>query len=119
MSRYRRSVSPRAAASDLRAFFAEKREHSWLFLALSVLLALGLMTAVAVQFGSKQQWKEPEVQYVTQWPASRSAEEVRRQQAIDRPAELAAKKAKADAEAKRREQFRRAGEIMKSMGVGS
>ena len=62
----------------------------------------------------KKEWKPPEVQYVQQWPASRTDAEARAQQAKDAPRELAEKKAEADAKLKRRQAFQR---VAKQLGI--
>jgi hypothetical protein len=112
-----RSFSPRAAWRDLRGFIGEKHDHGWLFAGLSVLIVIAIIGTVAAQFSARQDYREPEVTYVKQWPGNRSVEEVRAQQLKDQPAERAARKAEEDARLERQEQFKRVQNMMESVGM--
>lgn len=91
----------RSSVEDLRAFFTERHEHRWLFLALSVAIPGLLLLGFYVDSTMKADHKPPEVIFVQQWKAGRSDAEVKAQQAIDGPKERAARAA-AIAEAERR-----------------
>ncbi len=82
------------------------------FAALSIAMTAAMVWAVVKQFEPKVEWKQPEVLYVQQWSAKRTAADVRAQQAKDAPRELAARRKLEAEQAVRREQFRRVGKMM-------
>jgi hypothetical protein len=114
---FRRSSSPLSGLRDLRQFLSGKNEHRLLFAALSIGLVAVFFVLIALQFTHRGTYREPEVTYVTQWPGTRSAAEVRAQQIKDAPAERAERKRQEAEAAKRREQYRKAGEALKSLGM--
>ncbi len=77
------------------------------FAALSFALPAFIFWAMAREAKIDEEWTPPTIVYVEQWPASRTAAEVRAQQAKDFPAELAAKKARDDAAEAKRQAYRR------------
>lgn len=105
-------VRPTRAFADLRDFFSQPTRHKMVFAALAITMTLGLVAAVWKQFESKRQWQPPQIVYVKQWPASRTRQEVRAQQARDLPRELAEKRAEEKALAERRAQFQRVADAM-------
>lgn len=105
-------LPPRRALADLRGFIGQPGHHKLAFLALAVVMTVGLMAAVYKQFKSKREYVAPDIVYVKQWTSGRSRLEISRQQARDLPAELARKAALEKALAVRRAQFKRVGEMM-------
>lgn len=88
-----------------------------MFAALAVALPIGVMLAFINEFNRKPEWQPPEVMYVQQWSVERSRAEIAAQQARDLPAELAEKRRVEALEAQRREQFRRARDELKKLGM--
>jgi len=92
---------------------AQKTPHRLVFLALAVataaLLGLAFYTSQPVV-----EWQEPEVVYVQQWDSTRTVEDVRKQQAIDAPRELAELKAREAAALERQRSYQR---LAKRMGI--
>lgn len=87
---------------DLRDFVVAPRPHKIVFLAAALAAPVGLFEAFLQQAKVDTDYIPPAIIYVKQWDANRSVEDVKRQQAIDLPGELAAKKAReAEAEATR------------------
>jgi ribosomal protein S21 len=105
--------SPKTLFADLRAFFRTRQRHELIFAGFAVLIP----TVFSVMFLSDSRpvaYKPPEVIFVKQWNKGRTDAEVKRQQAIDEPAERAARKAEAEFEAKKRKQFQ---DIEKALGI--
>jgi hypothetical protein len=111
-----RPSTPRNALSDMIEFVRERRQHQYVFAALAIAIPTLTLYAIANEFDRKPEWKPPTVTYMTQWRASRTPAQVRAQQAIDLPAELARKKAARDAEAARKAQFVRLKTKLKAVG---
>ncbi len=107
MAIFPRAVSPRAAWRDLRTAIAQPRKHRIVFAALSLALPAGIFLAMFNQAKVDEEWIPPKITYIRQWSADRSIAEVRAQQAVDLPKELAAKKAREDAAEARRQSYRR------------
>lgn len=84
------------------------------FAAAAVALTIGMAFTVFDSLSVKKEWKPPEVQYVEQWPASRTDADARAQLAKDAPREMAEKRAEADARLKKREAFKR---LAKRLGI--
>ena len=70
-------------------------------------VATVLMIVVWRDFSVTKAYEPPDITYVTQWPGTRTAAEVRAQQAIDGPREAAERKAADAAALKRRQEFQR------------
>jgi hypothetical protein len=109
-----RPVRPSRAIADFVAYVRQmKRSQIW-----GGVLAVGVTLlwfwAIFDKLYPPEPYKPPEVSYVTQWPATRTAEEVRAQQARDLPRELAEKKRREEAEAARRAQYDR---LAKQLGM--
>lgn len=107
MSILPRPSSPRAAWHDFRDFVTAPRKHKIVFAAASFALPAAILLAMMQEAKVDEEWVPPVIVYVKQWPANRTAAEVRAQQALDLPAELAAKKARDDAAEARRQSYRR------------
>ena len=101
------AVRPSRALADLRQFWGERRRHQIVYAALAVASTSFVLFAFWQSFTVTEEWQPPEVQYVQQWPASRTDAEVRAQQAKDAPREIAEKKAAAAKAEARRLQFKR------------
>jgi hypothetical protein len=107
MSLYPRPVRPSRAIGDFIGFVrARKRSEIWFGL-LAVAITLLWFVAIFYKLYPEPEYIPPKVQYAKQWPASRTAEEVRAQQAKDLPRELAAKKALEAAKAAERAKYDR------------
>ena len=109
-----RPSSPLAAWRDFRDFVRAPRKHKIVFAALSLTLPMGIFWAMIREAQIDEVWTPPTIVYVKQWPASRTAAEVRAQQAKDLPAELAAKKEREDAAEAKRQAYRR---LANNMGI--
>lgn len=108
-----RPVSPRAAFADLRAFVAQKTPHRIVFLA----LAIGVAALLGMAFWASwpvPNYQEPDIVYVQQWDSTRTGADVRAQQALDAPREIAAEKARQAAALKRQREYQR---LAKQLGV--
>lgn len=97
--------SPRTLLSDLRAFFRTRQRHELYFAAAAVAVPAFFVTTFLVD-STPVAYKPPTVIYVKNWNKGRTDAEIKRQQAIDAPAERAARKAEAEFEAKKRQQFK-------------
>jgi hypothetical protein len=107
--------APEHEASPLADFlsaFRQKIEHRWLFILLALLIPGIFVGAFIQQFTKEKDYHPPEVIFFQNWKANRSDAEIKRQQALDAPAEQAYRKAVADAEAKRRADMRAVAEAM-------
>ena len=107
-------VTPRRALADLRQFMASRQSHRIVYLALAGAATALCGLAFYVTFTPRPTWREPEIVYFEQWPANRSDADVRARLAKDLPAELAARKAQADAAEKKRQEFAR---LAKQLGL--
>lgn len=105
--------SPRDLWRDLRAFLRTREKHEWIFAGLAVLIPAILMLMFYTQ-STPVKYRPPTVIYVKDWNKGRTEAEIKRQQAIDAPAERAARKAEAEFEAKKRQQFK---DIEKALGI--
>jgi hypothetical protein len=106
--------SPVAAWRDFRDVIAAPRKHKMVFAALSLAFPAMIFWAMAREAKGDEEWTPPTIIYVKQWSASRTAAEARAQQAIDLPAELAAKKEREDAAEAKRQAYRR---LADNMGI--
>ena len=109
-----RPVRPTRAFADLRNFIAQRRKHEVVFAVLSLTMTLVLVLAVLKQFETKRAWRDPEITYVKEWPASRTRLQIQEQQARDLPGELARQRALEKLLAERRAQFQR---VADGMGI--
>jgi len=81
---------PSALLADLRAFFASREKHQWVFALLSVLITGYFITAFQIQSKTKE-YKPPEIIWVKDYSGNRTDAEIKAQQKIDRQKELAEK----------------------------
>ena len=107
-----RPSSPVGAIRDFMGFVRAPRKHKLLFLFLSLLFPLGLFAALLQQAKVDADYIPPKIVYVKQWPATRTVEEVRAQQAIDLPAELERKKEREAAAERTRQSYRKIAEAL-------
>jgi hypothetical protein len=105
--------SPATLWRDLRAFLRAREKHEWVFAALAVVIPAILMLMFYTQ-STPVKYRPPTVIYVKDWNKGRTEAEIKRQQAIDAPGERAARKAEAEFEAKKRQQFK---DIEKALGL--
>ncbi len=102
---------PSAVYNDLKAFFATRRKHQWLFAAISVAIP-GYFAAAFAMREVQKDYVPPEVVFVENWPAGRTIAEIRAQQKIDQ----ATKKLEdAALEARRQKRMAQARELEKQM----
>ncbi len=94
-----RPSSPAAAWRDLKAFLQTRQRHQWVFAALSLLIPGFLALQFYLVGGKPKAYRPPEVVFVKQWPKSRTDAEIKKQQAIDAPAERAEQQERAKEEA--------------------
>jgi hypothetical protein len=97
--------SPKALFSDLRAFFRSRQRHELYFAGLALAVPAFFITTFLVD-STPVAYKPPTVIFVKNWNEGRTEAEIKRQQAIDAPAERAAREAEAEFEAKKRKQFK-------------
>jgi hypothetical protein len=104
------------AWSDMIGFVLQRRPHQYVFAALSVAIPILVFLGFIDQFSYEKPYEAPTPIYVQQWTQERTRAEMMAQQAKDLPAELARKKALADAIEKRKAMFRRMQAQLKSVG---
>ena len=107
-----RPSSPITAWRDFREFARAPRKHKIVFAALACVFPAFLLWAMIHDAKVDEEWVPPTIVYVKQWPANRTAAQVRAQQAKDLPAERAARKALDDAAEARRQAYRRLADKM-------
>ena len=100
-----RPPRPTALWADLKAVFAAKGQHRLLFAALALVMP-GIPFGIFYLSPVKTPYRPADIIYVQQWPADRSAEDIRRQQAIDAPAELQARAEQKEQEESRKRALR-------------
>ena len=113
---YLARMSPLRAIRDLRFFLASRERYELGFLALSVVIT-ALILAAFVHDSHEEKVYRREIIYVQNWPASRTDEQVRAQQAIDAPKERARKEAIAKRQRERQESFKRLDDKLERMGL--
>lgn len=112
MPRFRQPEHNVSALADLRAFFAQRGRHRWLFLALSFLIP-GLIIAGLVHDSTmRKEYHPPEVVFIEAWKPGRTDAEIKAQQAIDAPRERAERAAEHAAIEKRKAEFRKVADQM-------
>lgn len=114
MAFFPRPVRPTRAIGDFWQFLKGRQRHEYVILVLSALMTFAWFAAIFYKLYPKPEYKPPTVMYVKQWPASRTVEEVRAQQAKDLPAELEAKRLAEKAEAEKRAKYQR---LAKQLGI--
>lgn len=102
-----RPSAPIAAFRDFIEFVRAPRKHKLLFFCLSLLGPVALFAALLQEAETDAVYVPPKIVYFKQWPASRTVEDVRAQQAKDLPAELAAKKQREAAAERTKQAYRR------------
>jgi hypothetical protein len=83
-------LHPIRAIRDLRYFLAQRKPYELYMMMAAMALTLGIIWMFAHDTHIVSEQKR-EIIYVKQWPANRTDEDIRKQQAIDLPAELARK----------------------------
>ena len=114
--KYFSRMSPLTAIRDLRVFLSHRQKHELVFLALSVLIT-GLLIGGFIKDSRIEKVYKRDIIYVESWPADRTDEQVRAQQAKDLPGEIARKEAFARKQAERRAQFKRVDDKLESWGL--
>lgn len=99
--------SPMRAYRDLRLFLSYRQRHELVFLALAIVVTGVVIAGFYVDSRIEKPYKRPEITYFESWPAARTDEQIKAQQAIDqvkkerRLAELKALQEERKAEFKR------------------
>lgn len=109
-----RPVSPSRAIADLWRFLRARRRHEFAFGMLAIGITGLWFAMIFDKLNPKAEWRSPTVMYVKQWPKTRTAADVRAQQAIDAPREKAEREALAAEKKKRQDQFKR---LAKQLGI--
>lgn len=105
--------SPKILLGDIRAFLGARQRHELIFAGFSIAIPAFLVIAFLVE-STPIVYKAPTVIYAKNWNKGRTEAEIKRQQAIDAPGERAARKAEADFEAKKQQQFK---DLQKALGI--
>lgn len=114
--RYFARFSPFRAIQDLRIFLSQRQSYELVFLFLSIVVTT-LLIAGFIHDSHEERVYKREITYFQSWPLTRTDEEIRAQQKIDLPKELA-RKAEAERRAKeRQEQFKRYDDALKKWGL--
>jgi|KBSSwiStaDraftv2_1062776.scaffolds.fasta_scaffold1479949_2 hypothetical protein len=100
-----RPSSPATAWRDLRAFLGQQERHKFLF----ALIAIAMPALIVAGFYVDSRPDKPKAQiiYVQSWPATRSDDEIKKQQKIDQAK-------KNEAMAQRRRQYQK---LEKQLGI--
>jgi hypothetical protein len=114
MSIFPRPVSPSRALSDLWRFMRARKRHEFAFGLLATGITVLWFAMIFDKLSVKPEWRPPNVMYVKQWPKTRTAADVRAQQAIDAPREKAEREALEAEKKKRQEQYKR---LAKQLGI--
>lgn len=109
--------SPLRALRDLRAYLGSRKPYEVGFLALSVAITWTVILVFARDTNVEKEYVEPEIVYVQAYSENRTDAEIIIQQKKDLPEELARKKAIADAQEKRRQEFKKIDDKLKSWGI--
>ncbi len=75
-----RPSTPAAAWRDLKAFFATRRRHQWVFAAIALMMPVIIVAGFYHDANIKP---EPRIVYVESWPADRSDEQIKAEQKVD------------------------------------
>lgn len=102
-----RPSSPVNAFRDLRDAVMAPRKHKLLFFLLSLLGPLAIFGAMIQEAETDKVERPVSIVYIQQWPATRTVEDVRAQQAKDLPAELARKKEREAAAERTKQAYRK------------
>lgn len=109
--------SPLRAFRDLRGYLRSRKPYEVAFLALSVAITWTVILVFARGTNVEKPYIEPEIIYVQDYAANRTDAEIVAQQKKDLPAELARKKVIEDAREKRRQEFKKIDDKLKSWGI--
>ncbi len=108
--------SPLRAFRDLRSFLSRRKPHELGFLMLSMVLTSLTLFAFTRDSHFKKAYKR-DIIYFQSWPASRTDEEVRAQQAIDAPIEARRRAAFEKRKADRQAAFKRHDDQLSKWGL--
>lgn len=107
---------PSTLLADLRAFFASRERHQWVFAFLSVAITGYFIIIFLIQSTTKE-YRPPEVTWVTSYAANRSDAEIKAQQKIDQAKRVAEKAERARLEAEQRAQAAKLSKALREMGI--
>lgn len=114
MAMFPRPARPSRALADLWSFLRARRRHEFAFGLLATGITLLWFAMIFDKLSVKPEWQPPTVLYVKQWPKTRTAAEVRAQQAIDAPREKAQRDALAAERKRRQDEFKK---LAKTLGI--
>ena len=97
--------SPATLWRDACEFLRARQRHELIFAGFSLLVPLFLVFAFSFDVETVA-YKPPTVVFFKDWNKGRTLAEIKKQQAIDQPAERAARKEEAEFEAKKQKQFK-------------
>ena len=109
--------SPLRALRDLRAYLASRKPYEVGFMALAVAVTWTVILVFSIDTHVEKDYVEPDIVYVQSYAENRTDAEIVAQQQKDLPEEMARKKAIADAQEKRRKQFKKIDDKLKSWGI--
>ena len=110
--------SPLRAFRDLRAFLRSRKPYEVAFMALSIAVTWTVIVIFSADTdGIEKEYVEPDIIYVQSYSTNRTDAEIIAQQQADLPKEQARKKALTDAQEKRRQEFKRLDDKLKSWGI--
>ncbi|MDO7841368.1 hypothetical protein [Sphingomonas immobilis] len=110
-------ISPVGAIADLRAFLGRKRKHDIVFLTAAIGLTFLIMYGFVIEMKGKPQPYERKIIYFKQWDLTRSDDQIKAQQAIDKPAQDAREKQEREDEARQRAIYKKLGDQMNAIGL--
>lgn len=114
MAMFPRPARPSRALADLWGFLRARRRHEFAFGLLATGITILWFAMIFDKLDVKPEWQPPKILYVQQWPKTRTAADVRAQQAIDAPRERARRAALAAERKKRQDDFKR---LAKTLGI--
>lgn len=109
--------SPLRALRDLRMWLASRKPYEVGFLALSIAVTWTVILVFSSDTNVAPEYVEPDVIFVQSYAENRTDAEIIAQQKIDLPKEQARKKAIEDAQEKRRQEFKKIDDKLKSWGI--
>lgn len=109
--------SPLRALGDLGDFLRSRKPYEVGFMALSVAVTWTVILVFSRDTNVAPEYVEPDIIYVQSYASNRTDAEIIAQQKLDLPKEQARKKAIADAQEKRRQEFKKIDDKLKSWGI--
>ena len=111
------SISPVGAVGDLFAYMRRRRKHEIVFFTGAIGLTFLILYGFGIEMKGKPQPYERKIVYFKQWTLDRTDEQIKAQQAIDKPAQDAREKQEREDEARQRAIYKRLGDQMNATGL--